>query len=650
MGTQEIQASWTDEQQRAFLRRLLNDLRALERMIEEGKFEEGVRKIGAEQELVLVDRAWDPAPVAVEVLARINDDRVTTELAKYNLEVNLDPLPLSGSCLSQLENNLKDGVKLVREAAIRSGAQPLLTGILPTLSTGDLCSDNITPRDRYYALEESISKARGGSYELRIHGADDLTIDHDSVMLESLNTSYQIHYQCSPSEFAMLHNIAQLITAPTLAAAVNSPILFGKRLWRETRIAIFQQTVDTRGKTPDERDVLYRCRFGEDWTNDSVLENFRSDIARFRLLFIDDSDEDPFEILDRGEIPSLRSLQTHNSTIYRWNRACYGAGAIPHLRIENRVLPAGPSIVDEVANSALWFGLMAAGPELFGDVRKKLDFDEARSNFAASAREGLEAHIEWLDGGSYTASDLLQQELIPAARQGLKSLDVDAGDTDRYLDIIEERVKSRQTGARWILQSAAAMKGQSTRAERLATITAGIAQGQRSGAPVHTWPIATMDKGIDWRQNYVRIGQYMTTDLLTVRENDPLDLVASIMDWERIRHVLVEDDDRRLVGIVSYRKLMRLITGELTGNSKDSVNGAAGDPIPVRAIMQADPVSVSPDTHTLDAIELMKEKNVSALPVVKDGMLVGIVSERDYMRIAAQLLERSLRKPEDSKP
>ena len=644
MGTQDIQARWSEEQQRAFLRRLLNDLRALERMINEGLFEEGVRKIGAEQEMVLVDRAWEPAPVGVEVLARINDQRVTTELAKYNLEINLDPLDLTGGCLSTLEKNLRSGVALVRDAAIRSGAQPLLTGILPTLDLSDLTYENITPCDRYYTLNDSITAFRGGSYELRIHGADDLTVDHDSVMLESLNTSFQLHYQVSPAEFATMHNIAQLITAPVLAAAVNSPILFGKRLWRETRIAIFQQTVDTRGKTPDERDVLHRVRFGEDWINDSVLEIFRSDIARFRLLFIDDSHEDPLEMLDRGEIPSLRSLQTNNSSIYRWNRACYGAGKVPHLRIENRVLPAGPSIIDEVANAALWFGLMAAGPEVFGDVRGKMDFDEARSNFAASAREGLESHLEWLDGKDYPAADLLVQELIPAARHGLKSQGVDPGDVDRYLD-----VKSRQTGARWILLSAAAMKGQSTRAERLATITAGMAQGQRSGAPVHTWPLATLESGIDWRQNYVRIGQYMTTSLLTVRENDPLELVASIMDWERIRHVLVEDDHRRLVGIVSYRKLMRLITDD--PQKTGALNGirSGDDPIPVRAIMQADPITVTPETLTLDAIELMKDRNVSALPVVKDGLLVGIVTERDYMRIAAQLLERGLRKADDGK-
>jgi len=642
MGIQEIQAHWSEEEQRAFMRRLLNNLRALERMIKDGWFEEGVRRIGVEQEMVLVDRAWEPAPVAVEVLARIDDPHVTTELAKYNLEINLDPQDLTGDCLSTLEKRLKHGVGLVRDAAVRSGAQPLLTGILPTLERSDLTYDNITPRDRYYALEESITAFRGGNYELRIHGADDLTVDHDSVMLESLNTSFQIHYQASPAEFAQLHNISQLIAAPVLAAAVNSPILFGKRLWRETRIAIFQQTVDTRGKPPDERDLLYRVRFGEDWTNDSVLEIFRSDIARFRLLFIDDSNEDPFKAIERGETPSLRSLQTHNSTIYRWNRACYGASTPPHLRIENRMLPAGPSIIDEVANATLWFGLMAAGPEAFGDVRPKLDFDEARSNFAASARLGLESHLEWLGGATYASGDLLLQELIPLARHGLTSLNVDAQDVDRYLGVMEERVKSRQTGARWILQSVAAMKGQGTRAERLATITAGIAQGQRSGMPAHTWPPATLQGGVDWRQNYVRVGQYMTTDLLTVRADDPLDLVASIMDWERIRHVPVEDEQRRLVGIVSYRKLMRLMA--------DRPPAPDDDPIAVRTIMQPDPVTVSPDTHTLDAIDLMKEKNVSALPVVKDGLLVGIVTERDFMRIAAQLLERSLRKPDDPKP
>ncbi|MFG0275369.1 MAG: glutamate-cysteine ligase family protein [Phycisphaerales bacterium] len=363
MGVQEVGTGDADRSAR-FMRRLLDDLRALERMIEAGQVERGVRRIGAEQELVLVDARWDPAPYAVDVLERLDDPSITTEVARFNLECNLDPLPLEGDCFARMEAALHAALGRIRDAAAPDGARPVLTGILPTLRLAHLGRDNITPRPRYYALDDAISAARRGKYEIYIKGADELTLSHDSVMLEGLNTSFQVHYQVAPEEFAPVYNIAQAVAAPVLAACANSPVLFGKRLWRETRIAIFQQVVDTRGDTPHGRDSVARVRFGERWINRSALEIFHDDVARFRALLVpEDSGEDSLAELEAGRIPKLRALQAFNSTVYRWNRACYGVtGGVPHLRIEGRIFPAGPTVLDEVATAAMWIGLLAAGP------------------------------------------------------------------------------------------------------------------------------------------------------------------------------------------------------------------------------------------------------------------------------------------------
>ena len=349
---------------RAFTKALLRDLRALEQMLRDGMIESGVRRIGAEQEMFLVNRGWRPAPVSTQVLDRL-DGPFTTELALFNLEANVEPRLLEGRCFSAMEARISELVEQVRDAADASDAQVALVGILPTLSKSDLTLDNITPKARYFALNEALLKMRGGEpYKLRIEGTDELYIEHDSVMLEACNTSCQVHLQVEAEEFAHVYNIAQVITAPVLAAAVNSPVLFAKRLWDETRIALFQQSVDTRSATVHMRELAPRVRFGDGWVTSSVTDLFQEDVARFRVLLTSRVEEDPFEALEAGRVPRLEALQLHNSTVYRWNRPCYGVGGgKPHLRIECRVLPSGPTIVDEVANAAFWIGLVMGGAD-----------------------------------------------------------------------------------------------------------------------------------------------------------------------------------------------------------------------------------------------------------------------------------------------
>jgi hypothetical protein len=317
------------------MRSLLNDVMALEQMILDGRIETGVRRIGAEQELCIVDAGWKPAPAVEELLSGIDSDDFTPELGQFNVEFNLKPIPFGGDCLTRLETGLKSKLADARHVAQRLGKDILMTGILPTLRKTDLGVENMTARNRYYALNQALKMLRRGeNFDLRLTGTDELIIQHDSVMLEACNTSCQVHFQVGPEEFARFYNIAQAVTAPILAAAVNSPLLFGRRLWKETRIALFQQAIDTRPTGEHVVEQSSRVSFGNDWVRGSALEIFREDITRYRVVLGIDIEEDPLEVLESGGIPKLQALQLHNSTVYRWNRPCYGVlDGRPGLRI-----------------------------------------------------------------------------------------------------------------------------------------------------------------------------------------------------------------------------------------------------------------------------------------------------------------------------
>ncbi len=631
MGRQIEYSDLRPEAIRTFTSAVLNDLRALEQMLRDGWIEEGVRRIGAEQEMFLVAEDWRPASLATRVLERLGGPPFTTELALFNLEANLDPLPLRGHCFRELHAALDRAIARVSEAAGEDRAKVLLAGHLPTLVKSDLTLDQITPVPRYYTLNEALTRMRGGQYHLHMEGADELMLEHDSVMLEACNASFQVHLQVGVEEFPRLYNTAQLMVAPVLAVAVNSPLLFGRRLWAETRIALFQQSLDTRSGTPHLRDVSTRVRFGNRWVRESITELFEEDLSQFKVLMAGPVKEDPFESLRTGAVPSLDALQLHNSTIYRWNRPCYGiSGGRPHLRIECRVLPAGPSTLDEVANAAFWIGLVLGAAEAFGDPAERMDFRDVKSNFLSVARSGLGSGVRWLEGGMADVRSLILITLIPLARVGLVKAGVDPSDTDRFLEVIERRVSTGQTGSEWVHRSLASMREQGTRSGRLAAITAATFRRQQEGIPVDEWQPAELKEGGGATQSYLRVGQYMHTHLLTVNEDESVDLVAFVMDREKIRHVPVEDNEHRLVGVVSYRSILRYVGGR----SELPAGGATA----VKEIMWCDPVTVTPQSSTLEAIQLMRERGVACLPVLDEGKLVGIVTDRDFMPIAYDLL------------
>lgn len=520
----------------------------------------------------------------------------------------------------------------------------MMAGILPTISLSDLTLDNMTPSPRYFALNDAISRLRGGPAELQIRGTDELYFKHDSITLEGCNTSFQTHFQVHPDEFASLYNIAQVVAAPVLAAATNSPTLFGKRLWRETRIALFQQAVDTRSSNLYLREMSPRVHFGGKWVRESVMEIFIEDISRFRVLLTGGDVENPFEVLERGGIPRLQALQLHNGTVYRWNRACYGVTeGVPHLRIENRILPSGPTAVDEVANAAFWFGLVSGLSHEYPDITSVMDFDDAKHNFVAAARHGLASQLSWLNGVRIPAHELIQVELLPLARNGLRASGIDENDIGHYLSVIEERVATRRTGSQWQLDSLARMKKEGTRAERLNAVVAATISRQKDGRPVHTWPLATLQEGfVRRRMERTRVEQYMNTDLFTVNEEETVDFLACLMDWQRIRHVLVEDNEHRLVGLVTHRSLLRFLSGRGSDTERSAESADGDEPIPVKDIMIRDPISVTPETPTIDAIRIMRKHQIGSLPVVRDGRLVGLITEQEFIHVAGQILDHHL--------
>jgi len=634
MGEQNVKLNNDEATSQAFMRSLLAEVHALEKMLDSGLIESGVRRIGAEQEMFLIDKAHKPACKALEILDVIDDDRFTHELGLFNLEANLSPHRLGGNCLRLMEEEAQEIYRKARETAQRFECDIALVGILPTLTKANLGLDSMVPTPRYHALNDAICALRGKEFEFTINGIDQASVKHDNVMLEACNTSFQIHFQVSPENFARNYNIAQVVTAPLLAAAVNSPILLGKRLWHETRIAVFEYSVDTRSNVQQERGLKPRVHFGDRWLDESVTEIFKEDIARFRTVLTTETEEDPLGMIEQGIMPSLNALRLHNGTVYRWNRPCYGVhNNVAHLRIENRVIPSGPTVLDEIANAAFFFGMMAGMIVEQYDVRKMLTFADVKSNFLAAARGGIRAQLNWFNDKHLPAKKLVLQQLLPLAREGLEQADIDRDDIDRYLGVLRDRVSQRRTGARWALESLENMGEKGTADQRFRCVVSSMVNQQSTGQPISTWELAEYCEEQDWRDSYQTVGQFMTSDLFTVQPDDIIDFAATLMDWRHVRHVPVEDGKGRLVGLVSHRDLLKLIAqGRVNKQQK----------LTVGEIMNKEPITVTPATNTVEAIRLMREHQIACLPVVQDDKLMGILTEHDLIEVASRLLETYL--------
>lgn len=619
MGQQDVNQYEDPAGRRRFEIRLLRDVEALERMIVENRFDRGPRRIGAEQELALIDERGIPAPVALELLERINDERVVPELAIFNLEINGSPRVLAGDCFSQMLGEFDDVLETIRTHGAKMGVRPVLVGILPSAQLKHIQPSNITPYARYVSLDQRLTELRGGSHPLHIRGTDEISIKHESIMTEAVNTSFQVHLQVSPEEFGLAHNIAQLVTAPALAVSTNAPLYLGRRLWSETRIPIFEQTIDTRRPEFHERRDVGRVRFGERWVS-SVVDLYTSDISLLRSICIDEDDEDSLAELDAGRIPKLRALGMHNSTVYRWNRACYGlTDGVPHLRIENRVLPSGPTTLDEISSAAFWIGLVLAGMKAWPDVATRMDFDDARSNFTAAARRGLRTKVQWIDGKTHAMDALVLEQLAPMAIEGLTGAGVGSGEAQRLISVVTRRVETANTGSRWLLR-AVRYKGGAT-ATNLRAVTSAMANLQGRGVSINEWPELPEipDRSADDDSSLI-VDEAMTRELVTVHPSDSAAFGHRLMQWRSIHQLPVEDEDHRLLGVLDWGACEARSRGELeTATVADLMRTAS-------------PVA---EAGTLIGVvaEQLLGSGLDSVPVVADEQLIGIFTRTDLSRL-----------------
>ncbi|HRD82184.1 MAG: CBS domain-containing protein [Saprospiraceae bacterium] len=637
MGEQKVSVAQEGTGMQSFVRSLLRDVQALEYMLENDWFEKDIIRIGAEQEMCLVDAGtYKPACINMEVLEKLSQyPWVVTELAKFNLEVNLSPREFTGKCLREMDHENREYLNIIRRQLKHWNAEVCLTGILPTLRKPDLDLSNLTPKPRYFALMEALnSQMLGSAFELRLSGIDELLVKHDSPLLEACNTSFQVHLQVSPDLFVPMYNMAQALAAPVMAISANSPIVFGKRLWHESRIALFQQALDVRTTHDHMRERSPRVSFGTGWLEGSLLEIYKEDIARFRVLLAGDVDEDSIEAIQAGRTPKLRALQVHNSTVYRWNRPCYGISpnGQPHLRIENRVIPAGPTTTDAAANAAFWLGAMIGMGHEYKDIRNHVSWEDVRDNFMKAAQFGIDSHFNWFHDKKLSACDLVLHELLPMARKGLQMRGVIKQDIDKYLGIIEQRARDHMNGARWQLRTFTKLAKECTRDEAVTAMTAAIVHNQWKDIPVHQWTMPAFSDLPNYHPSKLRVEEFMETDLFTVQKDDLIELVTDLMDWRKIRYMPVEESKGQLCGLITSRLLLRHFARKNKLNSKEATM--------VKDIMIEAPITISPNATLLEAMNLMREKRIGCLPVVQNDELIGIITEMDFLRISTRLIEQ----------
>ncbi|MET7456463.1 glutamate--cysteine ligase [Streptomyces sp. NPDC005574] len=496
MGEKVVAGPFDLSDRQRYRDKLRQNLAALERLLAEKRFDRARNLLGLEIELNLTGPDGAPKMLNGQVLERIASRDFQTELAMFNLEVNIAPHALSGRVFDQLAEEIRTSLAYADRKAGELDAGIVMIGILPTLDRDDLVSSNLSDVDRYALLNEQIVAARGEDFALDIDGVERLTCTSKSIAPEAACTSVQLHLQVTPGRFADVWNAAQAVAAAQVAVGANSPFLFGRELWCESRPPLFQQSTDTRPPELQAQGVRPRTWFGERWIT-SAHDLFEENLRYYPALLPICDEEDPLQVLDAGGVPKLGELVLHNGTVYRWNRPVYGiADGVPHLRVENRVLPAGPTVTDVIANAAFYYGLVRALAEESRPVWTRLPFEAAAANFDEACRHGIDARLTWPRRGRYggtaevDAVSLVRDELLPLAAAGLDAWGIEPADRDLYLGVIEERCRRRANGATW--QAATFHRGLEaglSRDEALAATTRRYRELMHVGEPVHTWPV-----------------------------------------------------------------------------------------------------------------------------------------------------------------
>jgi hypothetical protein len=488
VGEEVKRTTFDSAHRREYRRKVQLCLDVFETMLARSCFDSEQPLTGMEIECNLVDGGYQPAMLNRDVLAAIADPAYQTELGAYNIEFNVPPHALPGHTGLELEAEVRASLNDAEIKSSERGAHIVMIGILPTLMPDHLSTDWMSESTRYTALNESIFTARGEDIPIDISGPEPLSWQAATIAPESACTSTQLHLQLSPEAFAANWNVAQAVAAPQLAMGANSPYFFGHQLWAETRIELFAQSTDTRPEELKTQGVRPRVWFGERWI-DSVLDLYRENIRYFPSLLPEVSDEDPAAELAAGRTPHLSELRLHNGTVYRWNRPVYDVvDGRAQLRLENRLLPAGPSVIDMLANSAFFYGMLRSLSEAENPLWTAMDFAVAQTNFLAAARYGIDARLDWPGRGDVTARELVLDTLLPIADEGLQRWGVDAEVRDRFLGVIEGRARTGRNGATWQVATVRRLENDGmSRPAALAEMLRRYCGHMHANEPVHTW-------------------------------------------------------------------------------------------------------------------------------------------------------------------
>ena len=615
MGDLNVAKLKTKKDRANYIHHLLNDIKALELMCEKGLIEDGPLRIGAEQEFCIVNNEFLPESRSLELLDDIKDEHFTTEISNYNLEINLDAFQLGADCFSKLHNQLDSLLDKAKEVASKKDMKLILTGILPSLSVNNVDEKSMTAVERYSVLNEAIKQHRRKSFDIHIKGVDELNLLHDSVMLEGCNTSFQVHLQLSPGGFVDNYNWAQAIAGPILSTCTNSPILFGKELWSETRIALFTQSIDTRANSYLLNEKQSRVSFGNHWHTGSVSDIFKDNISRFRSFLTTHYIKDSVEMIENNETPKLRALGLHNGTVYPWNRVCYGViDGKPNLRIENRYLPSGPTTIDEIANMMFWVGVMLGKPKKYENIHKQWDFKDVKTNFFNAARYGTATQFFW-NGKYIPCQDLILNELLPMAYKGLYRYGVLPKDAEYYLKVIKDRVRGNN-GSEWLTRNFRALLKTHKRFEAMQVLTANMYEKQERGYPVSTWDKLYPKNDATFIKTKL-VKHAMSSDIFSVDKNDSIGLVLNIMKWKNIHHLPVINSDSGLVGLLTWTDVETYLNQPKRQNYS------------VSKLMKTELLTTGEYTSLEEAKRLMINNSVGCLPVVKDNKLVGLITKND---------------------
>src|SRR3989440_6149000 len=487
MGRDVELRTFSREDRTRYRDKVRRNLDVFTRMLREATFESHTPLTGLEIELNLVDVDGDPVMRNAHVLGEIADPDFVTELGQCSIEISVPPRRLSERGLTGFEERVRASLNHAEERAAAIDTHLVMIGILPPLTGEHLTTETLSANPRYSLLNDQIFAARGEDMQIAIDGVERLDVHCDSIAPEAACTSAQFHLQVSPENFASYWNAAQAIAGIQLALGANAPCLFGQELWRETRIPLFEQATDTRAEELKAQGVRPRVWFGERWIT-SIFDLFEENVRYFPALLPICEDEDPAELLDRGEAPRLPELTLHTGTISRWNRPVSGVvDGKPHVRVENRVLPAGPTVADVMANAAFYFGLVRQLAEEDRPVWTQMSFNAAEENFHSGARHGIDASVYWPGLGTVPATELVLRRLLPMAAGGLDRWGVAPAERDRYLGIIAGRCLAGRNGASWQVD-----EFRRTGGERFAALRAMLCEYRErmhSNVPVHEWPV-----------------------------------------------------------------------------------------------------------------------------------------------------------------